>query len=131
MKNYFSLFFIMNSNIELIRSLLKTNPELIKSSLELAIQCQTTILDKVKKTGMKVICESRSYDSVENIPKDEIILLTNDYKQQIQALHMEVTEEVANDDFVNEMETYVDNLVNLNDNFDNITAEDIINIDLF
>lgn len=113
-------------SIELIRNLLKTNPELIKNSLELAIQCQTKILDKVKETGMNVICENRSYDNVENIPKYEIILLTNDYKQQIHALHMEVTEEV-----VYEMETYVGNLVNLNDNFDDITAEDIINTNLF
>lgn len=121
----------MNSETELIRNLLETNPELIKSSLEFVLQCQTKILDKIKETGMKVVCENRSYDNMENVPTDEIVLLTNDYKQQIQTLHMEVTEEAANNEFINEMEMRVGNLASLNENFDNITAEDIINADLF
>ena len=121
----------MNSDLELIQSLLKTNPEVVKNSLELAIQCQSKILDVVKMTGMKVMCETKSYNCEKDVPKDQVILLRNDYKQQIQSLCINVTSEVAGVEFIDEMEKHVNQLIDLNNNFDKITAEDIINTDIF
>lgn len=122
---------MMNSDLELIQSLLKTNPEVVKNSLELAIQCQSKVLDVVKKTGMKVMCETKSYDCEKDVPKDQVILLRNDYKQQIQALCINVTNETADVEFIDEMESYVNQLIDLNNNFDKITAKDIISIGIF
>ena len=116
------------SEIEMMRFLLENNPNIIKQSLELAIKSQTKILDVTKERKMKVICNTLSCDSIENVPKECIVLIDKDFENKTQYLNIEYTNEIADNKYMQLLTSYLNGLQQLYDNFDSITAEDILKV---
>lgn len=113
---------------EMLMALLENNPNIIKQSLELAIKSQTKILDATKERKTKVMCNTLSCDSIENVPKECIVLIDNDFENKTQYLNIEYTNEIADDKYIQSLTSYLSGLQQLYDNFDSITVEDILKV---
>ena len=109
-----------------IDALLKNNPEVIKQSLETSMRLQAAILRYVNETGKKVLCDTAECDNVEDVPKDLPILSNNG---KIQYLNIQILDDDADDDYIKMIADRLKSFENLYVDFDNITAEAIINVD--
>lgn len=114
--------------IEMMTFLLKNNSDIIKQSLELAIKSQSKILDVTKERKMKVICNTLSCDSIGNVPEGCIVLIENDFENKTRYLNIKYTDEIADDTYIQSLTSYLNELQQLYDNFDSITAEDILKV---
>ena len=111
-----------------IQNLLKTNPEVIKQSLETSMKLQAAIVKYVQESGKKVICDTAECNCLDDVPKDLPIL--SNYNGKIQYMQIQISNETADAEYVESVINRLITFENMCVHFDMITAEEIINADM-
>lgn len=115
------------SSLNDIETLLKTNPDAIKLSLETSMKLQAAILKYVQESGKRVMCEMDECNSPNEVPKDLPIVPSTGEK--VHYMKIQILNEDADDDYVNSIISRLKRFEDAYIHFDSLTAEAIIKID--
>lgn len=116
----------MLSTREEIDKLLKTNPELVKQSIETAFKLQSEILNDVINTGNKVLCDVEEFNENDSVPDNAVEIMNNGRKQY---MVIQILDEEADENYINSIKSRVSTFKTLYERFDSITADDILKAD--